>query len=183
MGVPMTMPMTMPVIMAVVMAMVMMAKSCHAYKIHCQAEAANNEQLSKPLSFSALNDPFKSFNHDFHANETVHEVRIHGSKLSSGNGHLHQEDTIREATQCFHFTKTIWEARTGRPLARDSSKETNGKSDAIEKHMDAVRQEAKRVGDVAIKSLDCHEREVKTVQVAMSALDSIMQSSQSTPTS
>lgn len=34
--------------------------------------------------------------------------------------------------------------------------------------MDAVRQKAKRVGDIAVKCLYCHEGEVETVQRALS---------------
>lgn len=79
------MPMAMPMIVAVMM----MTKCRHAYKVYCQAKAADNEQLGEPLSFSTFNDPFESLDHDLHANESVHVISNSGLKQAGGKGHLH----------------------------------------------------------------------------------------------
>lgn len=75
----MAMPMIVTVAVAMVMAMVMMTKSCHTDEVDCQTKTANNEQLGEPLSFPAFENPLKSFYHDLHANEPVHNVRTSSS--------------------------------------------------------------------------------------------------------
>lgn len=77
----MTMPMvvTVTVTVAVIMTVMMMAKSCHADKIYCQTQTADNEQLREPLGFPAFENPFKGFYHDFHANKPVHNISIPNS--------------------------------------------------------------------------------------------------------
>lgn len=96
--------MTMTMIMPVVMSVMMMAKSCHANKIHRQAKAADNEQLGKPLGFPTFKNALESLDHDFYANESVRDVRIHELKLSSGKRSLtlrrHHSQTHSEFPPC-----------------------------------------------------------------------------------
>lgn len=89
----MSMVVTVTVAVAVIMAVMMMAKSCHTNKVYCQTQAADNEQLGEPLSFPAFENPFKSFYHDFHANEPVHDVRIFSSTYLSRKDNTYTKNT------------------------------------------------------------------------------------------
>lgn len=75
----MPMVVTVTVTMAVIMTVMMMSKSCHADEVYCQTQTADNEQLCEPLGFPTFENPFKGLYHDFHANESVHNVRIPSS--------------------------------------------------------------------------------------------------------
>ena len=79
----------------------------------------------------------------------------------SVKGSLHQEDAIGEPCQGVHFTIAVWELRIWRPLAHHCCTKANNERQAVEEHVNAVAEQAKRACSKTIEGLDKHETEIQ----------------------
>jgi len=131
----------MRVSVAVVMAMVMVPKSGHANQIHQQAHGTNHKQLSQPLGFSALHHPLDRLEHNLHADQN-------------------QKHTVGETAQRLDLAEPVRESLARGPFASNSRNQTDCQGNTVEKHVDAVAQKTEGVGNITVKCLYRHVREV-----------------------
>lgn len=143
------------------MSVVVMSKCSHTNEVYNQTQAAHDEQFGQSLGFSALQNSFEGLDHNLDADEPIKGLA--NCAAVKCRPCLHQENTVCEATQRLDFAKAVREASAGWPLACNRRKKTDSKSNTVEEHVDAVAEQAERVGDIAVESLDCHEAEVETV--------------------
>ena len=138
--------MSVPVIVSMIVPMMRMSERHQADHIDSKAQCTDNQELLHSSELPAFHDALHCFPNKLYTDQ-------------------HEEHTVTKPGQCVQLSPAIWHLWARGPLACYCGRQADNQAKAVEEHVDSIREEAKRIGQVAIETLDKHEGEVQAGEV------------------